>query len=75
LNILESKRGEETIRFVKDRTKNIKEGKPMENNLTELNPRCSLGKSKEKFKKAAEIIPDVAKLILPQKIFQEGSLK
>jgi hypothetical protein len=53
----------------------IKEGKPMESNLTELKPLCSLGKSKEKFKNAAGIIPDVAKLILPQKIFQEGSVK
>ena len=75
MNILESKRGEATIRLVNDRTKMIKEGKPMESNLTELKPLCSLGKSKEKFKNAAGIIPDVAKLILPQKIFQEGSVK
>jgi hypothetical protein len=41
--------------------------------LEELNPLCSLGNSKEKHRNAAGIIPEVAKLILPQKILQNGS--
>lgn len=44
------------------------------NNLEELNPLCSLGNSKEKQRNAAGIIPEVAKLILPQNILQEESL-
>jgi hypothetical protein len=53
----------------------INAGKPTRNNLGELNPLCSFGNSREKHRNAAGIIPEVAKLILPQKIFQIGSSK
>ena len=58
-----------------DKPKNNNEGKLKENSLVELEPLCSLGKSKVKHRNAAGIIPDVAKLILPQNNIQKGSVK
>ena len=51
------------------------EGSPIKINFVVLNPLSSLGKSKVNPKKAVGMIPDAAKLILPQNILQKGSLK
>jgi len=66
---------EETIWSVNDKPKNDIAGKLNNINIKRLIVLCSLGKRIEKRRNAAGIIPDVVKLILPQKIFQEGSSK
>jgi hypothetical protein len=61
--------------LVKDNPKNSIAGDPMMNNLVELRRFCSLGNSKVNQRNAVGIIPDAAKLILPQNSLNKGSFK
>jgi hypothetical protein len=76
LNIWGPERRETTIRFVNARHENNMEGvPPIRNNFLELMPLCSCGNNKEKQINAEAIEPDAAKLILPPRIFHEGSFE